>query len=42
MHSSVEEQALYYDALLTKVDQYTEEADCSLQALQGAPAHVQL
>jgi hypothetical protein len=40
--SSVDQQALYYDALLTEVDQFTEEADRALQALQGATAREQL
>ncbi len=40
--SSIEEQALYYDALLAEVDKYTEEADHTLQALQGASPHLQL
>lgn len=41
-HASVEEQALYYDALLSAVDQNMQEADRALQALQGATVHVQL
>jgi len=40
--SSIEEQAFYYDALLAEVDKYTEEADHTLQALQGASPHLQL
>jgi hypothetical protein len=31
--SSVDQQALYYDALLTKIDRHTEEASRALQAL---------
>jgi hypothetical protein len=40
--SSIDEQALYYDALVTQVDKHTKEADCALQALQGASLHEQL
>jgi hypothetical protein len=40
--SSVDQQALYYDALLTKIDRHTEEASRALQALQGASPHEQL
>jgi hypothetical protein len=41
-HDSIDQQALYYDALLTQIDYYTEEASRALQALQGAPSHEQL
>jgi hypothetical protein len=40
--SIVDQQALYYDALLTKIDRHTEEAGHALQALQGASPHEQL
>jgi hypothetical protein len=39
--ASVDQQALYYDALLTKIDRHTEEASCALQARQGASPHEQ-
>jgi hypothetical protein len=39
--SSVDQQALYYNALLTKIDRHTEEAGRALQALQGALPHEQ-
>jgi hypothetical protein len=38
----MDQQALYYDALLTKIDRHTEEAGRALQALQGALQHEQL
>ncbi len=40
--SSIDQQALYYDTLLTKIDRHTEEAGHALQALQGASPHEQL
>ncbi len=40
--SSIDQQALYYDALLTKIDRHTEEVGRTLQALQGASPHEQL
>jgi hypothetical protein len=40
--ATVDQQALYYDALLDKIDRHTEEASRALQALQGALPHEQL
>jgi hypothetical protein len=37
--ASIDEQAVYYDALLSEVDHHTQEADCTLQTLQGATPH---
>jgi hypothetical protein len=40
--SSVDQQALFYNALLEEVDRHTEEAERALQALQGASRLQQL
>jgi hypothetical protein len=40
--SSIDQQALFYDALLEEVDRHTEEAERTLQALQGASPLQQL
>ena len=40
--SSIDQQALFYDALLEEVDRHTEEAERALQALQGASPLQQL
>ncbi len=38
----IAEQAAYYEALLHTADQYTQEADRALQALQNSPLDAQL
>jgi hypothetical protein len=42
VHSGLAEQVAYYEALLQTVDQYTQEADRALQALQDSPQDAQL
>jgi hypothetical protein len=42
VHSGVAEQVAYYQALLSTADEYTQEADRALQALQDSPPDAQL